>query len=78
MTRKLVWIANTYDPKKPDTDTFLIAMRGETQSQAAELHRQWLADKVIGEPQSAQADSPSPSELKAMGLVGVYKWVEES
>ena len=80
MGKKLVWISNTYDPRKPDANDFAaiaIDQIDQTRSEAIASYRQWLADRVIGKPQATEKGGYTAAELKVMGLVGVYKWVEE-
>ena len=53
---KLKWITNTYVPNDGREDP--------------ERHRQWLKDKIIGEPKASE--KYTVEQLKEMGLVGVY------
>lgn len=46
------------------------AMGHETQEESVARHRQYLEDKIIGEPKATPAYTVA--ELKAMDLVGVY------
>jgi hypothetical protein len=64
------WISNTFDPSKPDADRYVTRSFEETQAEAVRHYREWLADKIIGEPQPTPAYTVK--QLKEMGMVGVY------
>lgn len=60
------WITNIYGPKEPDASMVPMPRFVTRQS-----YREWLEDKVIGEPK-ATAEC-SVEQLKAMNIVGVYE-----
>jgi hypothetical protein len=64
----LKWITNHH----PDERNVIIEF-GQSREEAVRHQREWLRDKVIGEPQGTE--HYTVEKLKAMGLVGVY--VEE-
>lgn len=54
---------------------YIQRLSNQTYAQAAAAEREWLADKVIGEPRATQ--HCTIAELKAMGMVGVYAHVAD-
>jgi len=64
------WVWNTYDPNKEDAPRYAPRLTDQTQEQAWKQQQEWLADKVIGEPQATRFFSVAALKLK--GLVGVY------
>jgi hypothetical protein len=67
---KMKFLSNTHDPKDPLADMYVERSFHETQAEAVAHWREWLKGKVIGDPQAS--DFYTVSELKEMGLVGVY------
>lgn len=72
----LKWLCNTCDPRLPESASSVSIRYGQTLSEAIQEQRDFLKDKLIGEPQATE--SYSAAELKAMGLVGVYKVVDNT
>jgi len=67
----LKWLTNTQlDPVIFD------AYLGESQFDAKRRHQEFLRGKVIGEPRPTERYDQY--ELRQMGLVGVYVYVEET
>lgn len=65
------WLGNIVDPTLRTAEIANVrATSGTKRDEAARRHREWLTDKIIGEPQATAAHSVE--ELKAMGVVGVY------
>lgn len=69
MDATLRWLTNEPDPNGSER-LHVLPYIGETNEEAELRHRQWLADKVIGDPRATEWYTVA--ELKAMGYVGVY------
>ena len=66
----LRFLSNTHDPKDEHARMYVTRSSDETESQAWEHYCQWLKGKIIGEPKAT--DTYTSSELRDMGMVGVY------
>lgn len=66
---ELKWLTNT--EKSP---VMFMTRPGQTQLEAKREHDAYLSDKIIGEPKATE--TCSQYQLKQMGMVGVYKYVE--
>lgn len=68
---RMKFLDNTHDPKDPRARFYLSTELRQTHEEAWKMHLQWLEGKIIGDPQPT--DTYTVEQLKAMGLVGVYK-----
>jgi len=64
------FLSNTYDPRLPDAKNQVSCKIGETHDLAWKRKLEWLAGKVISDPQPTSCHTVA--ELKAMGMVGIY------
>lgn len=64
------WLTNTADPSTRDWLTSVIPDPDQTAAEAVREFREWLKDKVIGDPKASEA--LSVEQLKKQGMVGVY------
>lgn len=64
------WLTNLYDPTRHDAPLMVQRLVNETNTEAWEREKRYLADKVIGRPHETIAHTVD--ELERMGMVGVY------
>lgn len=64
------WLTNTADPAKRDWLTSVVPDPGQTTVEAVKEFREWIKDKVIGDPKASEVFSVE--QLKEKGMVGVY------
>ncbi len=64
------WLTNALDPDRLDWIDAVIPDPGQSQLEAETEWRNYLKDKVIGDPKAAEKFTVK--QLKEMGLVGVY------
>jgi len=64
------FLANIYDPQRPDAKRWLDLITGQTYEEVWAKREDWLRNKLIGRPQATAAYSIE--ELEAQGIVGVY------
>jgi hypothetical protein len=72
MSKKLVWVTNVW--AKPDP-VFMHQIEGDPIIYTVEEQNKWRSQFIKGEPQSTKSESVA--SLKAMGVIGLYKEVEE-
>ena len=65
------FLINTHNPARPDARRHVVLLFNETRDLAWTREREWLSDKIIGEPRANETHTVK--ELKDMNLVGVYK-----
>ena len=65
------WLTNYHDPSDEAFAMAVVVTVGETQAQAVENVRRWLANKIIGEPWASEFYTVE--QLKASHMVGVYR-----
>jgi len=70
MTKKLVWVTNVWAKPDPISMGNVIFSIFSIQDQI-----QWRSQFIQGNPQATKTESVA--SLKAMGVIGLYKEVEE-
>lgn len=68
------WLSNTYDPEADDAFSSVERIIGQTQTDAWESKRDWLKNKIIGNPKAT--DTYTVEQLQQMKMVGVYVKIE--
>jgi hypothetical protein len=72
MTKKLVWVTNVW--AKPDPIS-MAQIVGNPIIYTVEQQMEWRSQFIQGDPQATKTDSVA--SLKAIGMIGLYKEVEE-
>ena len=71
---RLRWLTNHADPRIPDWEDRFIHNIQMTREESIRLRREWLADKVIGDPKPEEL---TVQQLKEQNMVGIYRRVDE-
>jgi hypothetical protein len=72
MSKKLVWVTNEWAKLNP---VFIHQIQGDPIIYTVEEQIKWRSQFIKGEPQATKQESVA--SLKAMGVIGLYKEVEE-
>jgi hypothetical protein len=72
MSKKLVWVTNEWSKLNP---IFILQVEGSPIVYTVEEQNKWRSQFIKGDPQATKSESVA--SLKAMGVIGLYKEVEE-